>query len=177
MHFLQSYALKSWILSQILNDHVHHICSLLHWIGKFCPLWWCLSLYLMMMWSWLVQIWEELIMEIWKKLTITLVSRVHNEHAHLLCCLTHWKGEFLPLWCCLSLSLLMMLRLLVKICKELKRRYEKDDNRIDPPNVQWACSPFLQPFALKRQILPLFDVICLCHYWWHWDCCCGFAKR
>ena len=56
-----------------------------------------------------------------KKLALAVISQILNDHAYLLCSLTHQIGEIPPLWWCLSLQLCLWMMWTAQICKELMR--------------------------------------------------------
>jgi hypothetical protein len=139
------------------------------------PSWSCSPPRLLMMRRQSVLICKELIMEIWKKLTIASIPWIYSEHAHLLCSFTpemckyplfeviclcdYWWYKDSPHW----------------FAKSVCWKCEKNNNRVNPLNIQWACSPSLQLYA-RNVLIPLVEVVCLRDYCWCRDSRCWFAK-
>ena len=78
----------------IYSEHAHLLCSFTPENCWIFPLWSCLSPWLLMMRRQLMLICKELMLEIWKKLTITSIPWIYSEHAHLLCSFTPKIGKF-----------------------------------------------------------------------------------
>ena len=111
-----------------------------------------------------------------KKLTITSIPWIYSEHAHLLCSFTPEKGQIPPLWSCLSPQFLMILRQSALTCIKLMLEIWK---KLTITSILWIYSEHahhLYSFMPELGEPFLFEVVCLCDYWWcrgsqHW-----FAK-
>ena len=114
------------LIAHRLSDLVPHLCQIISQRGEICPLWRPLTQSLAMLMTWMVQIRELLMQEMWKKSTIALNAHILSELAPNLCKIICWEDEICPLWRPLSLWLSMLMTWIVHICKVLMQEMWKN---------------------------------------------------
>ena len=73
------------LIAHLLTELSHYPCWTIYWEGEICPLWRPLSLQLLMLMTWMVQIRELIMQDMWKKSKITLIAHRLSELAPHLC--------------------------------------------------------------------------------------------
>ena len=159
----------------IYSEHAHLLCNFTPEMGVL-PLfevvclhdyWWCGD-----SWCWFVKrFFGDM-----KKINNMSIPWIYSEHAHLLCSFTPEKGQPPPLWSCLCPQFLMILRQSALTCIKLMLEIWK---KLTITSILWIYSEHahhLYSFTPELGKPFLFEVVCLCDYWWcrgiqHW-----FAK-
>jgi len=142
---------------------------------RILPLWSCLSLRLLMMRRHSVLICKELMLRIWKKLTIASILWIYSEHAHLLCSFTTEMCDFFSL----KLSASAIIDDAETVGTDLQRANVENMKKIAIASIPWIYSKhahLLRSFMPDMCEFPLFEAVFLCDYWWCGDSQGWFAK-